>query len=113
MGIDVSTVFFYERYLQLDLFRRAVFSSKFFFLQSSQLKKLLSATIAFFLFSSFHLPRSFFPFPFPLLVWFSKISCTKKPLPFGPFSLKWLQISLGSFLKSRLEICADFCTCTL
>ena len=32
----------------------------------------------------------------------------KKPLPFGPFSLKWLQISLGSFLKSRLEICADF-----
>ena len=39
----------------------------------------------------------------PLLVWLLSLSGAKK-LPFGPFSLKWLQISLGSFSKNRLEI---------
>ena len=40
---------------------------------------------------------------FPLLVWLLSLSGAKN-LPFGPFSLKWLQISLGSFSKKRLEI---------
>ena len=40
---------------------------------------------------------------FPLPVWLLSLSDAKN-LPFGPFSLKWLQISLGSFSKNRLEI---------
>ena len=28
----------------------------------------------------------------------------QKHLPFGPFSLKWLQILLGSFSKNRLDV---------
>lgn len=40
---------------------------------------------------------------FPLLVWLLSLSGAEN-LPFGPFSLKWLQISLGSLSKNRLEI---------
>ena len=40
---------------------------------------------------------------FPLLVWLLSLSGAEN-LPFGPFSLKWLQISLGSFSWNRLEI---------
>ena len=48
------------------------------------------------------------PFPssssfLPLLVWLLSLSGAEN-LPFGPFSLKWLQISLGSLSKNRLEI---------
>ena len=39
---------------------------------------------------------------FPLLVWLLSLSGAEN-LPFGPFSLKWLQISLGSLSKNRLE----------
>ena len=39
---------------------------------------------------------------FPLLVWLLSLSGAEN-LPFGPFSLKWLQISLGSLSKTRLE----------
>ena len=40
---------------------------------------------------------------FPLLVWLLSLSGAEN-LPFGPFSLKWLQISLGSLSKNGLEI---------
>ena len=39
----------------------------------------------------------------PLLVWLLSLSGAEN-LPFGPFPLKWLQISLGSLSKNRLEI---------
>ena len=53
----------------------------------------------FFLFSSFLSPLSlFFSFAFPSLVRFLSLSCAKN-LPFDFFSLKWLQLSSGSFSK--------------
>ena len=56
-----------------------------------------SAIIAFFLFSSFLPPRSFFFFfPFPSLMWFWSLSSPRN-LPFDAFSLNWLQISVGWF----------------
>ena len=70
----------------------------------SQNGSFKSATIAFFLFSSFPSPRSFFfSFPFSSLLWFwSFLGLTN--LPCDAFSLKWLQISLGWFSKNRLDI---------
>ena len=66
--------------------------------------KTKSKTIAFFFFSSFPSPRSFFfSFPFPSLVWFWSFSGLRN-MPFGAFSLKRLQISLGWFSKNRLDI---------
>ena len=53
---------------------------------------------------SFLLPRSFFfSFPFPLLVWFWRLSGPRN-LSFDAFSLKWRQMSLGWFLKNRPDI---------
>ena len=66
--------------------------------------KTKSATLLFHIFSSFPLPRSsLLPFPFPSLLRFYSLS-GEKTLPFycGPFSLKWVKISLDSFSKNRL-----------
>jgi len=68
--------------------------------------KPMSANITFSLssFSSFLSPRScYYSFPFPPLVWFSALSDTRN-LPFGPLPLSWLQTSLGSFPKIRIDI---------
>ena len=49
-------------------------------------------------------------FPFFISFSFAFLECdfqayrVQKHLPFGPFSLKWLQILLGSFSKNRLDV---------
>ena len=66
--------------------------------------KTKSATIVFFSRLLFLSRRSyFFPFLFPSLQWFWSFSGLKN-LPINAFSLKWLQISLGWFSKTRLDL---------
>ena len=66
--------------------------------------KTKSATIIFFLFSSFPSHRSFFfSFPFPALLWLSSFSALRN-LHFDASSLKPLQISLDWFSKNRLDV---------
>ena len=66
--------------------------------------KTKSATITFFLFSSF-LPRRCFFFSF--FFYFAGVILSlsgAKNLPFGLFLLKWLQVSLiGSFFKKSAK----------
>ena len=78
---------FWKRYRQMDFFGpTAFFRPKT--ISKVAIIKTKSATVSFFLFSSFLPPRSFFfSFPFPSLEWFWSWSRTKN-LPFDAFSLK-------------------------
>ena len=72
--------------------------------------KTNSAIIAFFLFSSFLPPRSFFFFfPFPSLLWFWSLSSPRN-LPFHAFSLNWLQISVGWFSEKSAGYLSEWKT---
>ena len=79
-------------------------SNSKFFSAKVPITKTKSATIAFFSFSSFPSPHSFFfSFLFPSLLLFWSFSGVRN-LPFDAFSHKWLQISFGWFSKNQLDI---------
>ena len=94
-------VFLEKTFRQIGLLRQTNFSAKNISKEANINNK--RCNLCFFLFSFFHHRSLFCSFPFSSLAWFWSLSDAKN-LPLGRFSLKWLQISSGSFSKNRLHI---------
>ena len=89
-------VFLEKTFRQIGLLLKQTFSAKNISKEANINNK--RCNLCFFLFSFFHHRSLFCSFPFSSLAWFWSLSDAKN-LPLGRFSLKWLQISSGSFSK--------------